>query len=342
MRPAALVGILVPHWIESLRAGSQARVFAVATDASFFEVPFHAGAPSRVVAGRSPAGWLRPFDATSPGRGRLGVPSGEARVSESTRAEPAADPAPEPAAEPAGAALAVIPARGGSKRIPGKNIRQLGGRPAIAYTIDAALASGVFARVVVSTDSDEIADVALRYGAEVPFMRDPSLADDHTPVSLVTVDALERLDPRGTAFRYVAQLMPNCPLRNADDVRDSFAQYTRSGSVAQLSVTRFGWLNPWWAMTRDASLVLHPLFEREATMRSQDLPELYCPTGAIWWATAGTLRLERTFHVAGRTGWELPWWRALDIDTMDDWRMAELLLERPALAVPGAGGSEHD
>lgn len=245
------------------------------------------------------------------------------------------DPATTGDSTPPGAALAVIPARAGSKRIPGKNVRQLGGRPVIAYTIEAALQSGVFARVVVSTDSEEIADVATRTGAEVPFLRDPSLADDHTPVSLVTVDALERLDPRGTAFVRVAQLMPNCPLRTADDVRDSLAQFTATGASSQLSVTRFGWLNPWWAATRDASLVLHPLFEREATARSQDLPELYCPTGAIWWATSGTLRLERTFHIAGRTGWELPWWRAVDIDTMEDWRMAELLFERPALAAAG-------
>lgn len=244
----------------------------------------------------------------------------------------------EPArSESAGPALAVIPARGGSKRIPGKNIRALAGRPAIAYTIDAALESGVFARVVVSTDSDEIAEVALRSGAEVPFVRDASIADDHTPVSLVTVDALERLDPDGTTFHAVAQLMANCPLRTAADVRDSLAQFAAGGAPAQLSVTRYGWLNPWWAMRRDASNVLEPLFGREATARSQDLPDLFCPTGAIWWATASTLRRERTFHVSGRTGWELPWWRAVDIDTMDDWRMAELLLERQALAaVTGA------
>lgn len=222
--------------------------------------------------------------------------------------------------------LAVIPARGGSKRVPGKNIRSLLGEPAIAYTIRAAVDSGLFERVIVSTDSAAIAAVALEHGAEVPFVRPASLADDQTPVSDVTVDALERLDPNGTQYRHVAQLMPNCPLRTAADVSDSGAQFERTGAASQLSVTRFGWQNPWWAMRRATNMVLEPLFAQEVTRRSQDLPELFCPTGVIWWATADTLRAARTFHVSGRTGWEIPWQRAVDIDTEDDWAMAEALL----------------
>lgn len=222
--------------------------------------------------------------------------------------------------------LAVIPARGGSKRVPGKNIRDLLGEPAIAYSIRAAVDSGLFERVVVSTDSAAIAAVALENGAEVPFVREASLADDQTPVSAVTVDALERLDPDGAAYRFVAQLMPNCPLRTAGDVRDSYAQLERTAAPSQLSVTRFGWQSPWWAMRRAPTMALEPLFVQEVTRRSQDLPELFCPTGVIWWATAETLRTARTFHVPGRTGWEIPWQRAVDIDTEDDWQMAETLM----------------
>jgi N-acylneuraminate cytidylyltransferase len=224
--------------------------------------------------------------------------------------------------------LAVIPARGGSKRVPGKNIRPLNGRPAIAYTIEAALESGVFERVIVSTDSAEIAEVAREHGADVPFVREAALADDHTPVSLVTVNALERLDPAGERYGYVAQLMANCPLRTADDVRASWEQFAATGARSQISVVRFGWLNPWWAMRRGADHVLAPVFASQVTVRSQDLDELYCPTGAIWWATAETLRRDRTFHVEGRTGCELPWTRGVDIDTEDDWAMAELLAMR--------------
>jgi N-acylneuraminate cytidylyltransferase len=224
-----------------------------------------------------------------------------------------------------GGALAVIPARGGSKRVPGKNIRLLQGRPALAYSIEAARESGLFAAVVVSTDSEAIAAVAEREGAEVPFLRAAALATDDVPVSSATVDALERLDPSGTIYRDVAQLMPNCPLRTAEDVRASYAQFRASGARAQISVTRFGWQNPWWALRRDARFRLDPLFPDRITAPSQTLPELFCPTGAIWWAGHGVLREARTFHVPDRTGWEIAWEHAVDVDTEDDWRMAELL-----------------
>jgi N-acylneuraminate cytidylyltransferase len=231
-----------------------------------------------------------------------------------------------------GGCLAVIPARGNSRRVPGKNIRDLLGRPAIAYTIEAALESGLFARVVVTTDSAEIAGVARSWGAEAPFLRDGALADDVTPVSAATADALERLDPEGR-FAAVAQLMPNCPLRTAADVRASHSAFVASGALSQLSVSRFGWQTPWWAMQRDDRGVLSPLFPDRVTARSQDLPDLFCPTGAVWWASGELLRRERTFHVPGRTGWELAWDRAVDIDTESDWLIAEqLLLARRSLA----------
>ena len=221
--------------------------------------------------------------------------------------------------------LAVIPARGGSKRIPRKNIRELCGRPMIAYTIDAALESGLFAEVVVSTDDPEIANTSVGLGANVPFLREPILSDDYTPVSLVTVDVLEHLDPEGDLYDRVVQLMPNCPLRTSDDIDSSYRQFCRTGSDSQISVTRYGWQNPWWAMKRTPEMQLEPLFEESVTVRSQDLPEVFCPTGAVWWAKTETLRQKKTFHIAGRTGWEITWKRGVDIDTEDDWALAEML-----------------
>jgi pseudaminic acid cytidylyltransferase len=222
--------------------------------------------------------------------------------------------------------LAVIPARGGSKRLPGKNVRVMCGRPAIAYTIDAALDSGLFEQVIVSTDSEAIAQVALHYGAEVPFLRAAALSDDETPVSSVTVDALTRVDRAGRRFTSVAQLMPNCPLRDAADVRASFEQFMATEASSQLSVARFGWQTPWWAMRRADDFTLAPLFPKEAVTRGQDLAPLVCPTGAIWWARAETLREAGTFHVPGRTGWEIDPVHAIDIDTEDDWRLAAALM----------------
>lgn len=219
--------------------------------------------------------------------------------------------------------IAVIPARGGSKRVPKKNIRPFGGKPMIAYTIEAALRSGLFHRVIVSTDSAEIGEVARQSGAETPFIREAGLADDVTPVSAVTVDVLERLDSSGELYLNVCQLMPNCPLRTAQDVIDSYRQFEESRADSQLSVIRYGWQNPWWAMRRDAHFGLEPLFKEALAARSQDLPELFCPTGAIWWARASVLRRERTFHTSHRTGWEISWQHGVDIDTEEDWAFAE-------------------
>jgi pseudaminic acid cytidylyltransferase len=220
--------------------------------------------------------------------------------------------------------IAIIPARGGSKRVPGKNIRLLAGKPLIAYTIEAALQSGVLQRVVVSTDSEEIAAIARNHGAEVPFLRSAEISDDVTPVSAVTADALERLDGDGSRYRAVVQLMANCPMRTAKDIAASYKQFCETGADTQLSIVRYGWQNPWWAMRRDAgSFKLDPLFPREMTARSQDLPELFCPTGAIWWGKTSVIREQRTFHIASRTGWEIEWQHGIDIDTPEDMAFAE-------------------
>jgi N-acylneuraminate cytidylyltransferase len=223
--------------------------------------------------------------------------------------------------------IAIIPARGGSRRIPDKNIRPIGGKPILAYTIAAAIESGLFERVVVSTDSDAIAAVAEQYGADVPFLRNSRLADDFTPVSAVTADALLKLDPAGNLYGTVAQLLPNCPLRTAGDVSGSYRQFEETGAQAQISVVRYGWQNPWWAMRRNEQYELEALFRPQMTARSQDLPELFCPTGAIWWSRTHTLRQTHTFYQENATGWEIPWQRGIDIDTFDDWEMAETLLE---------------
>lgn len=223
--------------------------------------------------------------------------------------------------------IAVIPARGGSKRVPGKNVKPMFGKPLIAYTIEAAQQSGLFDRIVVTTDSEAIAETARRFGADVPFLRGPNLADDITPVSAATVDVLVRLDPAGNLYDYACQLMANCPLRTSADILDSYRQFTETGADSQLSVVRYGWQNPWWALRRDAQFRLEPVFKDYIMQRSQDLPEIFCPTGAIWWAKTPVLRKEGTYHIPNRTGWAMPSWEnALDIDTEEDWALVEALM----------------
>jgi pseudaminic acid cytidylyltransferase len=196
----------------------------------------------------------------------------------------------------------------------------------MAWTIDAALQSGCFETVVVSTDDAEIAEIATRCGASVPFLRSPSLADDVTAVSAVVVDALERLDPGGTWYSAVAQMMPTCPLRTAGDVRTSRERFEQSDAPLQISVVRFVSTNPWWALKVDEAGQSVPLFPDAVGARSQDLPELFAPTGAIWWAKAPALREQRTFHGVGRTCHCLPWTSGVDVDTEDDWALADLLM----------------
>lgn len=228
--------------------------------------------------------------------------------------------------------VAIIPARGGSKRIPRKNIREFRGVPLIAYTVDAALESGLFDRVVVSTDDEDIAEIAGDRGAEVPFRRPDALADDHTPVSEATAHALECIDPEGRRYDHVAQLMANCPLRTAADIESSYARFWDRTPDAQLSVFEFEWQNPWWALKMNDDGRLDPLFDEmfENEVRSQDQPPLYCITGAVWWGKTEVVRSAQTFHVEGRAGWTMPWRRAVDIDTEEDWRFAETLASMQA------------
>jgi len=224
--------------------------------------------------------------------------------------------------------LAVIPARAGSKRIPEKNIKDFLGKPIISYTIQSALDSGIFDQVVVTTDSPKIAAVAKQFGADVPFLRDPELSDDFTPVSLATLDTLMRLDPEGNKFTTIVQLMPNCPLRTAQDIRDAYLNFSNSGADSMVSVTRYDWLNPWWALEMNQEGTILPIFSDRLNERSQDLPELFCPTGAIWLAKTRELRDHKTFHIDGRIGYVMTWEHAIDIDDERDWSLAELLMSQ--------------
>lgn len=226
--------------------------------------------------------------------------------------------------------IAVIPARGGSKRIPGKNIRPLLGRPLVGHTILAAQNSGVFDRVVVSTDSEEIADIAREYGEDVPLMRDPKLADDITLSSLVTIHVLDQLDPDGSKITQAAQLLPTCPLRDADDVRNSFESFDSREADFQLSMVRFSFPNPWWGSRVEEDGRMTPMYPEALQKNSQDLEPLFCQVGAIWWARPDALRKWKSFYApdSGYTGWEIDWQNAIDIDNEEDWDLAEFFLQR--------------
>lgn len=227
--------------------------------------------------------------------------------------------------------IAVIPARGGSKRIPGKNIIEFCGKPMIAWTIEAALESGCFSRVLVSTDDAEIAQVARTWGAEVPFLRD-SHADDHTPVSGATLAALQQAMAHWQeSYHTVVQLMANCPLRNADDIREAISAFETKQRSFQISCFRYGWMNPWWAVTLDEKGSPERLFPEAAEQRSQDLPPLYCPTGAIWIARATDFLEAGSFYGKGHQFEPVSWQSAVDIDDYEDLTFASAVAQESAV-----------
>lgn len=218
--------------------------------------------------------------------------------------------------------VAVIPARGNSKRIPKKNILEFNGKPMISWTIEAALNSKVFTKVIVSTDDIEIANISKKCGAEVPFIR-TKFVDDHSTVSEVVINFLEETSEK---FDIVVMLMANCPLRNAQDIRKALSFYHGKGNKFQLSSFKFGWMNPWWAHTIEKDNIGKPLLSSANTkIWSQDLETLYCITGAIWIAEVKSLLESKTFYGDSYTLFPIEWKNAIDIDDLEDLEMANVI-----------------
>lgn len=221
--------------------------------------------------------------------------------------------------------IAIIPARGGSKRIPNKNITDFLGKPLIAYTIEAAQKSNIFDRIIVSTDDPQIANVAENFGVSVPFLR-TKYNDDFSTASDATIFALQQTtDYYNESCEYVAQLMANCPLRTDTEIVAAYRHFRKENYDFQISCFKFGWMNPWWAAELDKEFVPKQLFREVAGKRSQDLPELYCPTGAVWFARCDKLRETGTFYGEGYRMFPMDWKAAVDIDNYDDLEMAKVL-----------------
>lgn len=222
--------------------------------------------------------------------------------------------------------IAIIPARSGSKRIPGKNIKLMNGKPLIAWTIEAALGAGCFDRVLVSTDSEEIAGEAEKSGCEVPFLRVEN-ADDHAMSSAATLTALEQAEQYfSEEYEIVSQLMPTTPLRSDEHIRQAYDHFLSNNNNAQISCTRFTWQNPWWSVTLDENGKPKALFEDKKLQRSQDLVSLYCPTGAVWIARTEIFKKEQTFYTSQHVYHPIDWIAGIDIDTLEDFVFVERMM----------------
>jgi N-acylneuraminate cytidylyltransferase/CMP-N,N'-diacetyllegionaminic acid synthase len=215
--------------------------------------------------------------------------------------------------------LAIIPARGGSKGVERKNIRELVGKPLISYTIEAATASELVDRVVLSTDDEEIAAVASSAGAEVPFIRPTKLARDETSTEPVVTHALSELDE---AYEQFVLLQPTSPLRTAEHVTAAIETYRSTDATSLLSVYRTK--NYRWQRTEEGATQIN--FGGERSRRQEKRPE-YAENGAIY-ITAVSAYLETTDFMAGRTElYEMRERDSVDIDTPFDLWLAEQLLQ---------------
>lgn len=217
--------------------------------------------------------------------------------------------------------LAIIPARGGSKRIPRKNIKDFLGKPIIAYSIETALESGLFKEVMVSTDDEEIAEVAQEYGAKVPFMRSPENADDYATTVDVLLEVIREYKVHDKHFENICCLYPTAPLTDIEDLKKGLELLSKGGS--SLPVMRFNYplLRALEVEKNDLVKYAWPEYEKA---RSQDLDTYYHDAGQWYWSKVKELIKYETFitpntHVIIKREMEVH-----DIDTHDDWKLAEL------------------
>ncbi len=230
--------------------------------------------------------------------------------------------------------LALIPARGGSKRIPRKNLREFAGRPMIDYAISLAHASNLFDHVVVSTDDPEVVDVARRLGAEVPFMRPAELADDHTGTVPVVAHAVQACADLGWTAEVVCCIYPGVPLLSAQTLQAGCELLERGDSPYVFPVLEFR--SPIQrALRRDAAGRSQPFFAEFTQTRTQDLPAAYHDAGQFYWGRAQAWLSGLALHANAST-LVLRDDDAVDIDTPQDWSRAEALyLARRMTAASG-------
>lgn len=223
--------------------------------------------------------------------------------------------------------LAVIPARGGSKGLPGKNIKPLEGKPLIAYTIEAALQSGLFDKVVVSTDDKEIADIAKQYGAEIPFMRPQELSGDVVSSDDVILHAIQFYKEQGTEFDYVCKLQPTSPLRNAAHIQEAYEQMVSRDANYIVSVCECEH-SPLWSGVIGSDLGLED-FIREQDKRAcrQAFEKYYRLNGAIYIAKVENFEAEKNFMGKGSIAYIMNQADSVDIDSALDFLFAETIMK---------------
>ena len=222
--------------------------------------------------------------------------------------------------------LAIIPARGGSKRIPRKNIRSFSGKPMIGWSIDAALKSNCFDRVIVSTDDAEIADLSRQYGAEVPFVRPRDLSDDYATTIDVVCHAIEWMTQNDVAPSSVCCIYATAPFLQPASITAGLHLLESSGADFAFSATSYAFPVQRAIRLRPDSRV-EMLTPEHFASRSQDLEECYHDAGQFYWGLTRAWRSRTPIFTSSATAVILPRYRVQDIDTIEDWIRAELMFK---------------
>lgn len=221
--------------------------------------------------------------------------------------------------------ICVIPARGGSKRIPRKNIKEFNGKPIIAYSIEAALKSNCFDRVIVSTDDVEIVEVAKKYGAQVPFIRPSELSNDYASTISVIKHTIERLENHNnTIINNVCCLYATAPFIQSQTIFKAFQQLQGSKADYCFSVASFPFpIQRSIRITQDDKVDM--LYPENFNVRSQDLEEAYHDAGQFYWGKAQAFKDELPIFSEAASPYILPKYLVQDIDTREDWIRAEIM-----------------
>ena len=219
--------------------------------------------------------------------------------------------------------IAIIPARGGSKRIPRKNVMPFCGKPMIAYAIEAAQKTGLFEHIVVSTDDAEIASVARGFGAQTPFTRPEALSGDYTTTSEVLVHAIQECQQLGLVIDHVCCIYPCVPLIQADDIALALQRLGSSSSKFCFPIVEFP--SPVLrALKQNPDGTMSPFFAKNELARTQDVQTAFHDAGQFYWGSAQSWLSCAHVH-SNSVGIELPAWRVVDIDTPDDLKRAEMV-----------------
>jgi len=223
--------------------------------------------------------------------------------------------------------LGVITARGGSQGLPGKNIKLLGGKPLIAYSIEAAKRSNLLTHIIVSTDSEEIAAVAKQYGAEVPFLRPKEISGDDTPHTPVMIHAISEMEKKvSEIFDYAVILQPTSPFRVPEDIDETLKKLINFEADSSVTLVDVGDFHPIKAKRLEGDRVLPFCMDEEEGVRRQDLPQAYRRSGSVYAMRRDLLMKDKRLYGDNIVGYVVPEERSVDINDGIDWMRAEAML----------------